>query len=164
MKSPEDTPGAARDQEDLLARPFALAEHLSAPRFRVDTIAFADLGFICLLALFLSQAFLFSPGITVDLPTLASPTEAAGVHADAVATVWNNEIVTENGSYPVGRMDTAFRDLRENIGSRDRTLLLLANRSTSLETLTAIYASARSAGFEQVQIAAKPPPANSAAR
>jgi biopolymer transport protein ExbD len=157
MRSYDAEPPATVDHRDWLTRPIGLAEHLTAPRFRVDSIAFADLAFICLLVLFLSQSFLFSPGVTVELPTLADSGELAGVHADAVATVWNRDIVTVQGSYPFARMDTAFRELMIASGGSGKTLLLLATRTTPLEDLTRIYESAREAGFQQVQIGAKPP-------
>lgn len=154
-ETPENLP-----QNNLLTSPFGLADRLSAPRFRVDTIAFADLGFICLLTLFLSQSFIFSPGVAVDLPVFEEADSVVGVHADAVATVWNQKVVTVLGSYPLERMDSAFRDLVAESDRDDGTLLLLINQSTPFEALAEIYESARKAGFLEIQMAAKVDPAD----
>jgi len=156
MKSYETDSIKDGDPRDLLTSPLGLSDRLSAPRFRVDTIAFADLGFICLLVLLLSQNFIFSPGVEIDLPVIEGSDTLLGVHADAVATVWQGEIVTRLGSYPFGRMDTAFRDLRAETPAGGDTLLLLTSQATALESLTGIFESARAAGFDHVQIAAKP--------
>lgn len=155
MRSTESLPPHTPPPQDLLTSPFGLAERLTAPRFRVDTIAFADLGFICLLTLFLSRSFLFSPGVPIDLPVFESPEAVIGVQAGAVATVWQGKIVTILGSYPVERMDTAFREIFEHSGNTNSTLLLLTNRATPFEELSAIYESAKRAGFEIIQMAGR---------
>ncbi|MBC2602252.1 ExbD/TolR family protein [Puniceicoccus vermicola] len=155
MKSYESDSERNLDSTNLLTSPFGLAERLSPPRFRVDTIAFADLALICLITLLLCQSFIFSPGVTVDLPVLQSSESVIGVQADAVATVWDGKIVTNLGSYPLERMDTAFRDLMDNTKKEEGTLLLLSNRTTPFESIAEIFESARQAGFVQVQMAAK---------
>tara|TARA_R100000027_G_scaffold52103_2_gene40798 strand:- start:23392 stop:23880 length:489 start_codon:yes stop_codon:yes gene_type:complete len=155
MRSTESNPPRVPPPGDLLTSPFGLAERLTSPRFRVDTIAFADLAFICLLTLFLSRSFLFSPGVPIDLPTFEDSDSVIGVQADAVATVWQGKIVTVLGSYPMERMDSAFRDLFNHSGRSNGTLLLLTNRSTPFESISRIYDSARSAGFGVVQMAGK---------
>ncbi|MFP4351554.1 MAG: hypothetical protein ACLFRP_01945 [Puniceicoccaceae bacterium] len=147
---------AAGAAEDSLTRPFDLAARLKPPRFGVDAIAFADLGLIALLALLLSNRFLFSPGVAVDLPVFEDPDTVIGVRADAVATVWEGKIVTTLGSYPLDRIEVAFGSLAREGPSEERTLLLLIDRSTDLRTLGEIYESARRAGFPHVQMAARP--------
>ena len=72
-----------------------------------------------------------------------------------MATVWDGKIVTNLGSYPLERMDTAFRDLMDNTKKEEGTLLLLSNRTTPFESIAEIFESARQAGFVQVQMAAK---------
>ncbi len=158
MKAYDSAPPEEIFRDDRLTSPFGLAERLTAPRFRIDAIAFADLGFICLLALFLSQSFLFSPGVNVDLPVLRSGEQVIGVQADAVATVWDGKIVTVMGSYPIERMDSVFRDLMLDSSRDGNTLLLLTDRATPFDSLAKIYQSARKAGFAQVQMATKVDP------
>jgi len=152
---PEQHPVA--EPSVLLTRPFDLVSRITAPRFRVDTIAFADIGLIALLTLFLSQSFLFSPGVSIDLPPIDEAESIVGVRAEAVATVWKGKIVTVYGSYPLDRMDTAMSRLILEISVPDPDLLLLVDRQTPVDGLTRIYESARRAGFDTVQLAARHP-------
>jgi len=163
MKSVEEDPAPQPADGGLLTQPFGLAQQFSAPRFRVDTIALVDVGFIALLALFLSNSFLFSPGVPINLPTLNDQQNLVGVRAESVATVWNDRIVTVFGAYPLERMDTAFAKLRESRPEEDPTVLLLVDRSTPLESLSKIYESARRGGFARIQMAARLQPAPDAA-
>lgn len=157
---PNDPPAPPPVREDpLLARPFDLAGRLREPPFRVDSIPFVDLGLIALLALLLSQRFLFSPGVPIDLPRFEDPEAIIGARAEAVATVWNQRIVTVLGAYPLERMDAAFANLSGNSPERPETLLLLVDRETPLAELGRIYESARRAGFDRIQLAARTPSA-----
>jgi len=157
MKSVEDDPSPGLPEGDLLTSPFDLVSRISSPRFRIDSIAFVDIGLIALITLFLSQSFLFSPGVSIDLPTFENGESLTGVQAGAVATVWNEKIVTTLGSYPIERMGNAFADLKAKSMDDNRTLLLLIDGSTSLESMGKIYESAQGAGYDQIQMAARVP-------
>lgn len=154
MKTEAET-RAADPAPDLLTRPFDLASRIEAPRFRVDAIAFADIGLIALFALFLSQPFLFSPGVPIRLPVFEDPEVVVGVRSDAVATVWKGKIVTPLGSYPLDRLEAALGDLALESSVPSPTLLLLVDRGTALDELARIYESAREAGFATIQLAAR---------
>jgi len=156
MMNTESETRPAPGSPTLLTRPFGLASLITPPRFRVDTIAFADIGLIALLTLLTTQTFLFSPGVPINLPTVESSESIVGVHAEAVATVWKGKMITPRGSYPLERMDSALADLFVESGHPSPDLLLLVDQSTSVEGLTGIYESARRAGFATVQLAARP--------
>lgn len=158
--SAEPEPDQAAEPPMLLTRPLDLASRLEAPRFRVDAVAFADIGLIALLTLFLSQSFLFSPGVSIALPQVGDEQSVVGVRAEAVATVWKGKIITVLGSYPLDRMDTAMNQLMEKTQVSDPDLLLLVDRSTAVDELTRIYESAQRAGFDTVQMAARHPEEN----
>ncbi|MEM0964728.1 MAG: biopolymer transporter ExbD [Verrucomicrobiota bacterium] len=156
MKTREKDLKSSFYEAESLTRPFNLAARLTAPRFRIDAVPFTDIGLIALLTLFLSQSVIFSPGVPVDLPTLPENEVLLGVRTEAVATIWKGNVVTVLGSYPLSRLGTALQDLKEESPDGNATLLLLVDQSTDLEALVEIYEEARIAGFEQIQMAARP--------
>ncbi len=149
--------GRSQTPSALLTRPLDLAARIEAPRSRVDAVAFADIGLIAVIALFFSQSFLFSPGVAIDLPVPEDTEAVVGVRADAVATVWQGEVITVLGAYPFSRAEAAMDALVAETVTTEPILLVLVDRSTSLDQLATIFETARRAGFASVQMAARDP-------
>lgn len=150
-EAPTDRGPAAR-----LTRPFAFSEHLRPVPAGIDPLPLVDFFLLGLFALFLLQPLLFSPGVSIAMPTGPSET-LAGVRADAIVTLWEDRLVTAEGSFPAGEAAGPLERLRAGLpADREATLLLLADRGLPLAGLQEVLHAATEAGFATVQVAAQP--------
>lgn len=139
-----------------LTRPFAFSEQLRPVPSGIDPLPFVDFFLLALFGLFLLQPLLFSPGVSVEVPT-AGPAPLAGVHADAVVTLQEDRLLTEQGSFPAAEAAVPLERLRADLpADRTVTLLLVADRTLSLASLQDLIEAATEAGFARVQVAARP--------
>lgn len=135
-----------------VTNPLGLSQLIQEPSRRIDWLPFADFGLIVLLVLFLGNRFLFLPGVPLELPEAAEQTTTAT--PDAVATVYQGQIITTAGIFPLNEAARAFRLLHPD-QQEETVLLLLLDRSTPVDTLTAITREARAAGFSRIHLATR---------
>ena len=139
-----------------LTRPFRFSERLRPVPAGIDPLPFVDFFLLGLFALFLLQPLLFSPGVGIELPT-AGPAPLTGVRADAVVTLWEGRLLTDQGIFPAEEAAVPLRRLRATLpGDREASLLLLADRGIPLAALQDLLNAAGEAGFASVQVAARP--------
>ncbi|MGJ3243228.1 MAG: ExbD/TolR family protein [Opitutales bacterium] len=147
-----------------LASPLGLARYQRWPSQGFDPVPWLDLLVIALFGLMLQSELVFNRGATVDLPSLnAGMTEAARV--SAVLTYREGMFIFEGAPYQIDNLDRGFtRFFEEATGPLVRenpVLLVKLERSLDLERFLEVAVLARSAGFDQVQVAAftEEPPA-----
>lgn len=112
-----------------------------------------DLCVLVLFFAFLSSRFIFSPGVTVDLPR-SEQSPLSGVPAVSVLTVQAPDMLLFEGRvYTLSGLRPALIAFRKEI--EEGILLVKVNRGTDIQTFLTVCDFAKEAEFNGVQIAAQ---------
>lgn len=138
----------------MITRPLELEAHLRSPSHRFNVVPLLDILFIVLFFSLLSSKFVFSPGLTIDLPR-GDEDALAGLPASAVLTVRSDEMLLFQEQ--ILGLDTLEAALRDHVERRGETNLLINfDRKVSVQTLFSVSELARAAGVGRVQLAFEP--------
>lgn len=141
-----------------LAHPFGFKNYRKGTRPWFPFLPMIDFCAIACLLLLLSREFIFSPGISIDLPQ-AKPTNISGLNAMGVLTV-----LSGNGSDKIlfnGYMRNlhdpgllhALQKFDQRFEPSPTYLLVKMDNKTTNQTLQDLAHIARSAGIERLHIA-----------
>lgn len=138
--------------------PFDLKRHLKRPDLTIEAIPLVDFCVLALLFSFLGSQFIFSPGLSIDLPRSGAPS-LNGVATSAVLSVnAPNMLFFEGEFHSLSTLQPALKAFVSSQRAPKPILLLKMNRQVAMQTLVTIAEFARTAGFRAVQIAAQPVP------
>jgi len=131
--------------------------HAKIFRGQLDVAPFAAVFFCLLLLLTLKSTFVFTPGVSVELPVAEGLPGVAG--PTAVVTVdrsgqffWENQVVDARGLR--ARLETAARNPAAR--SEGVTLIIQADRAVAFESIVNLALLAREAGIRRVVQAMRP--------
>jgi biopolymer transport protein ExbD len=131
---------------------FTRYSYLPRPDHFLDFWAFANVGLIIFFLYLLGSRFIFSPGITVDLPQITGPLTA--VPTTGILSLSNDHLFFFDG-HILSRenLNDALREFLAHHPQRPAILLIRPDKSLSSELLCQVCAIAKRSGFEQIQIA-----------
>jgi biopolymer transport protein ExbD len=131
---------------------FTHHSHLPQPDHFLDIWVFINTLAITFILFFFNSRFIFSPGITIDLPHIAEPLTA--VPTMGVLSISNDRLFFFDGHI------LSLENLRDMLDKfldrhtqRPAILLIRPDKNISVGTLCQVCAIAKSSGFHQVQIA-----------
>ena len=139
----------------LLASPFTLKKHLKSPDLRMDPLPFIDLCVIALFFFLLGSRFIFSPGMTLDLPrSEANP--LTGIPTVAVLSIQGSDMLLfEERVYNLKTIKPVLTQFIESNKNPKPVLLVKMDRNVNIQTFLTVCDFARGAGFNGVQVAAQ---------
>ncbi|TBR15721.1 biopolymer transporter ExbD [bacterium] len=118
---------------------------------QIDIAPLIDMVFLLLIFFMLTSSFVMQPGIKVNLPK--------AVTSESVK-LENVEIIVsgENTAYVNGRVITNkdLKNLLKELAKQDRSVLIKADRRSSLGIVVEIWDMARDLGIAQINIATNP--------
>ncbi len=118
---------------------------------QIDIAPLIDMVFLLLIFFMLTSSFVMQPGIKVNLPK--------AVTSESVK-LENVEIIVsgENVAYVNGRVITNkdLKNLLKELVKQDRSVLIKADRRSSLGIVVEIWDMARDLGIAQINIATNP--------
>ena len=125
---------------------------LREPDHFLDFWAFANVWFIIFLLYLLSSRFVFSPGITVDLPHVTDPLATAPT--TGVLTLSNDRLFFFDGKIiSLENLQEILENFLVHHTQRPAILLVRPDKNLSIDVLCQVGVMAKRAGFEQIQIA-----------
>lgn len=135
--------------------PFALKKYLKSPDLKLDPLPLVDLCLIALFFVLLGSRFIFSPGVTLDLPR-SETNPLTGVPTVAVLSIQGSEMLLfEERVYKLDGLKSVLTQFVEHNKNPKPVLLVKMNRDVKVQTFLTVCDFAREAGFEAVQIAAR---------
>ncbi|MDR0445055.1 MAG: biopolymer transporter ExbD [Puniceicoccales bacterium] len=131
---------------------FTHHSHLPQPDHLLDFWVFINALAIIFILCFFNSRFIFSPGITIDLPQIAEPLTA--VPTTGVLSLSNDRLFFFDGHIlSLENLKDTLENFLDRHTQRPAILLIRPDKNISMGILCQVCAIAKSSGFQQVQIA-----------
>ncbi len=141
-----------------LSSPLDLRGRVLRPEIHLDFVPFLDLCIVALLFGMLKSEFVFSPGLSIDLPTSQSAL-VEGVSSSAVLTLRRNMVLFDGNRYSLQNLEGGLVAYLQRQSSRfpkrEHVLLVKLDKNVEMQGFLSVCEIARSAGFANVQIATR---------
>jgi biopolymer transport protein ExbD len=133
---------------------FTSHSYLPQPDHFLDFWVFVNILAIIFTFYFFNSRFIFSPGISIDLPPIAAPLMAAPT--TGVLSLTNDCLFFFDGHIlSLENLENTLENFLARHTQRPAILLIRPDKNISVGILCHVCATAQRSGFEQVQIACR---------